>query len=94
MLFRFVAQLAYTLIIIMETLLSLRFILKLINVQPVAKIVIWLYSTTDKLLSPFAGLAPETFKIFGFTVELTTLLVIALLTFISYALYEIIKAYS
>ncbi|PJA12271.1 hypothetical protein CO112_03245 [Candidatus Dojkabacteria bacterium CG_4_9_14_3_um_filter_150_Dojkabacteria_WS6_41_13] len=94
MLFRFVAQLGYTFVIIIETLLSLRLVLKLINVQPIAKIVVWLYFITDKILSPFAGLVPDNFRIFGITIELTTLLIIALLTFISYALYEIIKAYS
>jgi uncharacterized protein YggT (Ycf19 family) len=94
MLFRFLAQIGYTFLVIVETLISLRFILKLINVQPVAKIVAWLYSITDKMLSPFTGIVPESVKFLGFTIELTTLLVIALISLCAYALYEIIKAYS
>jgi len=94
MLFRFLAQIGYTFLIIVETLISLRFVLKLINVQPVAKIVVWLYDITDSILAPFAGIVPESIKILGFTVELTTLLVIALVSLCAYALYEIIKAYS
>lgn len=94
MLFRFLAQIIYTFLIIIETLLSLRFILKLINVGNQVGIIAWLYNTTDKILSPFIGIVSDSVNFFGFTIELTTLLVLFILSIISYAVYEIIKAYS
>lgn len=94
MYFRFLAQLGYTLLIITETLLTFRFVLKLINVSEQARIVNWLYTVTGKFLAPFNGITIESVKFLGFTIELTTLLVIFILTLSSYALYEIIKAYS
>lgn len=94
MYFRFLAQLGYTLLIITETLLTFRFVLKLINVSEQARIVNWLYTVTSKFLAPFNGITIESVKFLGFTIELTTLLVIFILTLSSYALYEIIKAYS
>lgn len=95
MFFRLIAQVFYTILVIFETLLSLRFILKFLNISAAAPIVAWLYNTTDKILYPFVGiLSQNTVTILGFTIELTTLLVIFVVTVCSYALYEIIKAYS
>lgn len=94
MLFRFLAQIVYTILVIIETLLSLRFILKLINIGNQVGIIAWLYNTTDKLLRPFLGIVSDSVVFWGFTIELTTLLVLFILSVISYAVYEIIKAYS
>ncbi|MFZ6022281.1 MAG: hypothetical protein ACOYT9_02305 [Patescibacteria group bacterium] len=94
MLFRFLAQIVYTILVIIETLLSLRFILKLINIGNQVGIIAWLYITTDKILRPFLGIVTDSVVFWGFTIELTTLLVLFILSVISYAVYEIIKAYS
>ncbi|WKZ24102.1 MAG: YggT family protein [Candidatus Dojkabacteria bacterium] len=94
MLFRFLAQIGYTLLIVIETLLSLRFIFKFLNISGNNRLVGWLYNTTDKAIAPFQGIVPESVSILGFTLELTTMLALFVLMLIAYALYEIIKAYS
>lgn len=94
MLFRILAQIGYTFLIILEALLSIRFVLKLFNIPGTALIVHWLYSFTDKVLAPFVGIIPFSVNVFGFTLELTTLLVLFFISLASYALYEIIKAYT
>lgn len=93
MLFRFIAQIGYTILIVIETLLSLRFILKFINIGDSAQIIKWLYTFTDKILFPFMGIVPDSSKFLGFTIEWTTLLVILVITICGYALNEIIKAF-
>lgn len=92
MLLKLIAQIGYTVLVILEMLLSLRFVLKFINVPAQAKLVVWLYSITDKILSPFMGIVTESVKLWGFTIDLTTLFAIFILSIFSYGLYEIIKA--
>ncbi len=93
MIFRFLSQIGYAVLIFLETLLSIRFVLKLINISDGVILIKWLYSFTDAILSPFMGILPNTINILGATVELTTLLVLFIIMVCSYALYEIIKAF-
>jgi hypothetical protein len=95
MFIRLIVQIAYTFLVIVDTLLSIRFVLKFINIPAKAPIVVWLYDLTDKILYPFVGILSQNHLNFlGFTIELTTLLVLFLITICSYALYEIIRAYN
>lgn len=94
MFLRVVVQICYALLIIMEALLSLRFILKLFNVPGTVPIVAWLYGGTDPLLYPLRGIVPDAFVFLGFTIETITLLALFIITVFAYAAYEIIKALS
>jgi hypothetical protein len=52
-------QVAYVLFAIFETLLLVRFVLKLIGVDPFNNGVTWIYNTTSLLVLPFESLSPN-----------------------------------
>ncbi|MCC7304147.1 YggT family protein [bacterium] len=91
---RLFAQLLNTALIILETLLTIRFFLKLFNISNSSGVVNWLYSTTEKVLSPFSGIVGNIISFLGLTIELRTLLALFILSIISYAVTEIIKTYT
>ncbi len=92
MILKVVFQILYILLIFIESLLSIRFILKLIGATSGVPLVSWIYSFTDVILSPIRGITTDSFSFWGITIEIGTLLMILLLTLLAYAFYEIIKA--
>lgn len=92
MVLQIVFQVLYVIVILIESLLSIRFILKLIGANASVGLISWLYSVTDTILTPLRGVIVDQVSLWGITIELTTLLMIFLLTLVAYALFEIIKA--
>ncbi|WKZ30003.1 MAG: YggT family protein [Candidatus Dojkabacteria bacterium] len=92
MFLQIVFQILYVIVIILESLLSIRFVLKLLGANANVGIISWLYNLTETILSPLRGVIMDEVTLWGITIELTTLLVIFILTLIAYALFEIIKA--
>lgn len=92
MFLQIVFQILYVIVIVIESLLSIRFVLKLLGANASVGIISWLYGITEAILSPLRGVIMDQVTLWGITIELTTLLVIFILTLIAYALFEIIKA--
>jgi len=92
MFLKVVFQILYTLLIFIESLLSIRFILKLIGASASVPLVNWIYSATNVILSPVRGIVIDSISFWGITIEISTLLMLFFLTLIAYGFYEIIKA--
>lgn len=76
---------------LIELLLVFRFILKLFGASSQAKFVVWIYETTQPLLSPFL-LAFPTPQISGrFVLEFTTLFAIFAYAFFGYVVGEVLE---
>lgn len=90
--FQIVFQILYIAVIIIESLLSIRFILKLIGANGNIGLIAWLYNVTDVIIAPLRGVIIDSISFWGITIEITTILMIFLLTLIAYGLFEIIKA--
>lgn len=94
MIFRLLAEIAYIIVVILETLLGLRFIFKLFGSSATNIIVKAVYQWTNITIAPFKGIIPDGFYLGSFYIELVTLLTIFVLMLIAYGLIEIKRAFS
>jgi uncharacterized protein YggT (Ycf19 family) len=77
---------------VVETILSLRLILKLFGANPQAPFVTWVYETSAPLLQPFANIFPSP-QIEGlFILEFSTLFALGIYAFIGYFAVELVAA--
>lgn len=76
---------------VVETLLSLRVILKLFGANPRTPFVAWVYETSAPLLKPFIDIFPSP-RIEGlFILEFSTLFALGIYAFVGYFIIEIIS---
>jgi uncharacterized protein YggT (Ycf19 family) len=92
--FKIIAKIAYTLTLAAELLLSFRFVFKLVNIEAQNAFSRWIFEKSDLLLQPFRGLVQETMEIWGFRIELISLVAIVCLMIIAYLLAQMIKTFS
>lgn len=69
---------------IVEFLIGLRIILKLFGASTAAPFVVWVYNTTDPLLSPFEGMFPSPELEGQFVIEFSALFALLVYAFIGY----------
>lgn len=74
---------------LVETILTFRFILKLLGASSRAPIVNWIYETSEPLLRPFLFAFPHP-NIQGYVLEFTTLFAIFVYAVIAYVLQEVL----
>ena len=75
---------------VVQTLLSVRFLLKFFGADARAPFVAWLYDTTNSLIAPFAGAFPASTVNGHFVIEFTTLFALIVYSLIAYFLGELI----
>jgi uncharacterized protein YggT (Ycf19 family) len=72
---------------IIEFLLTLRFIFKFFIVNSSTPFVAWIYSTSDSLVAPFAGIVSN-LKLGGFVVDFVTLIALIVYTLVAYLILQ------
>jgi uncharacterized protein YggT (Ycf19 family) len=72
---------------IIEFLLTLRFIFKFFIVNSSNPFVAWIYSTSDSLVAPFAGIVTN-LKLGGFLVDFAVLIAMIVYTFVGYLILQ------
>ncbi|MDR3583509.1 MAG: YggT family protein [Candidatus Pacebacteria bacterium] len=77
---------------VIEIFLGLRFIFRLLDANPAAPFVGWLYETTRPLLNPFANIFPAPHLARGYVVEFSTLVALVIYLFAGYLLLELVAA--
>jgi len=83
-------RIMYTLLIILEILLGLRFVLKLIAANPDSSFTVFIYGITGLFMSPFnAIIGTPTFG--GSSFEVTTLIAMAVYALFFWALVRVIQ---
>lgn len=76
---------------VVETFLTLRFILRLFDANTSAPFVNFIYNSTGPLLQPFRGIFPSPVLQQGFIVEFSTLFAIIIYSLISYLIIALIE---
>ena len=87
--FRFLRELVYFIVALVEILLLTRFLLRLLNANAQAPFVTWVYDTTQPLLAPFARAFPSPTVPGGYVLEFTTLFAIFVYAFLGYLIEEL-----
>jgi|SRR6185436_14584138 len=70
-----VYRLVYAVVGIIQSLIAIRFILKLLGASPASQFIAWYYEFTGRLVAPFAGAFPS-FSLGVFTIETASILAI------------------
>jgi uncharacterized membrane protein len=82
-------QIIWLLLGILETLLALRFVLKLIAANPASPIAVFIYGFTSIFLVPFAGLT-ATPSAAGMVLELSTMIAMVVYALLAWGLERIV----
>lgn len=77
-------------LVIVESALSIRFLLKFFGANIAAPFTQWVYSNTEPLLSPFVNIFPAPKFQGNFTVEFTSLVAMLIYLLIGYAIIEVL----
>ena len=91
---KIIAKIGYVLTLLAELLISLRFVLVLVNANRENAFSKWVFENSEPLLQPFKGLVEETYQIWGFEIEFLSVVAIVCLMLISYILRQMIKTFS
>jgi len=94
MLQRYILTVTDTIIGILESLISLRILLKLLGASTHAPFVVWVYETTKPLLTPFEGMFPTSNLIGGMTLEASALFALLVYAFLGFLLESAIRQLS
>ncbi len=90
---RFIARILYVLLVLLETLLGIRFLFMLVHIPSTVPVANWVYMQTNRFLIWFSGSGIPNFEILGFFIETKTLIAIAVVAIFNWALSEIVKIY-
>ena len=71
-------------------LLALRVVLRLLDANPAASFVAWLYGTTDQILLPFSGMFSPVIS-GGAVLEFSTLFAMLIYAFIGWLLIQLLR---
>ena len=88
---RLIISLVNIVMAIVQSLLGLRFMLRLFGASSGAPFVNWVYSTSQSLLEPFLGMFPAPAIDGGFVIEFTTLFAILAYSLIGYLIVALLR---
>ena len=88
------AKIAYTIVLLAQLLVGLRFVLKFVGADPENAFSRWIFENSKFVIEPFRGLIQEGYQIGGFDVELTSLVAIVCLGLVGYVLKQMVKTFS
>lgn len=93
--FKLFARIAYTIAVLIQSLLALRFVIILFNVNTTNQIIKWVMDTSSPFVTPFVGvLEKSSIQINGFTADLTTVVAWFFYLIAGFIAIEIVKAFS
>ncbi|MDD3662042.1 MAG: YggT family protein [Candidatus Dojkabacteria bacterium] len=94
MIFRFWAQVLYTILVLIETIISVRFVFRLIDANADNTIVAWVYQVSDAFVWPFQGIVTADVEIAGFFIDVDAIVALVMYMFIAFVIAEIIKIFA
>lgn len=92
--FKLIAKIIYTLLVLIETLIAIRFVLKLIEASSGIKLVDLVYTYSDFFLGFLYGIVPSETIWFGFNIDLLALLGLGFYMILAFVAIELIRAFS
>ena len=84
-----VARIVNTIFGILETLLAIRFVLKLFGASEGSQFIAWYYDLTGRMVDPFFGAFPS-FSLLGFQIETATLFAMLALAVIGWLVMRLL----
>lgn len=94
MLIRIIAQILYTIDLLIETIISLRFIFKLFGASEANAIVRWIYEISGAFISPFEGIITANWHIGSLYIDVNALVALVVYMLVAFVLIEIVKAFT
>jgi hypothetical protein len=92
--FRLLARLIYTLLLLVEALVAARFILLLINANTDNSLVAQAMKYSNYLVSPFKGIVDDTLALGNLQFDLTSIVALVFYMILAFVAMEMIKAFS
>ncbi len=89
-----IAKLAYMVVLLVQLLISLRFVLKFVNANPENTFSKWIFENSNPIIEPFKGLVQESYQVWGFDVEVISLVAVVCLMIVGYVLSQMVKTFS
>lgn len=94
MIFRFLAQIFYTILLIIETIISLRFVFKLVGANSSNWIVKFVYELSNIFVHPFVGVLDGDWNIGRFCIDVDALVALLIYMIVAFVVVEVIKVFS
>ncbi|KKR06076.1 MAG: hypothetical protein UT34_C0001G0116 [candidate division WS6 bacterium GW2011_GWF2_39_15] len=91
---RLFTKLIYSLILLIQALVSIRFVLLLIDASAKNSLVNLVYQYSEYFVRPFRGITQDVFVLAGVEFDLTSLVALAFFIILGYITYEMVKAFS
>lgn len=94
MIFRVVSKILYTILLIIETLISIRFIFKLIGADPNNGVVKGIYEISGIFVDPFKGIVSGNWYIGDFYIDVDAIIALIVYMIMAFIVVELIKVFS
>jgi hypothetical protein len=94
MIFRILAQILYTILLLIETIISFRFIFKLIRANEDNQLVNFIYEVSGIFIAPFQGILQQNVTIGRFVVDVDAVIALIVYMIVAYVVVEIMRIFS
>jgi len=94
MIFRALAKIFYTFLVLIETLVSIRFVFELIGASDHNAIVRAVYEFSGVFVEPFVGIVNGDWHIGAFYVDVNALVSLAVYMMLAFVVLEVIKVFT
>ncbi len=92
--FRLVARIIYTVLLLIEALVSIRFVLILVNANKNNEIVNLVMKNSEYFIQPFKGIVDDILIFGSLRFELTSIIALVFYMILAFVAVEMIKAFS
>lgn len=94
MIFRVIVKILYTVLLAVETLISIRFVLIFVRAVQDNSFVSTIMHWSEPLITPFMGIVGQQYWSFGiFTVEIDSVIALVIYMVVAFFLIELLKAF-
>jgi uncharacterized protein YggT (Ycf19 family) len=94
MIFRVLAQILYTILLFIETLISFRFIFKLVRANENNKLVSLIYELSGIFVDPFKGIVNGNIELGRFLIDLDAVIALIVYMILAYFVLEVIRVFN
>lgn len=94
MIFRVIAKIIYSILLIIETLISIRFVFKLVGASKSSSIVNAIYWASSIFVKPFVGIINVDLHIGRFFIDLDAVLALIIYMIAAFVVVELIKVFA
>lgn len=94
MIFRILGQILYTILLIIETLIAIRFVLMLIGANAASAFVKFIYDISYIFIEPFSGIINADWHVGSFYIDVDALVALVIYMILAFVVIEIIRVFT